>query len=179
MNSQEMAKKLHSVAGRGCIAVTGSGIQAISDLFSEPGASRTILDAQVPYSRLALEEFVGALADQHVSSEEAKMMAKAALKRAQHLAQGEEVNEPLFGLGCTAAVSTDRVRRGEDRAHVAWTNGTHSGGASIWFDKQARTRANEDAVVSAIVLNSIALALNIDERLDLNVLETERFNEFD
>ena len=179
MNSQEMAEKLHSVTGRGCIAVTGSGIQAISDLFSEPGASRTILDAQVPYSRLALEEFVGALTDQHVSGEEAKLMANAALKRAQYLAQGDEGDEPLFGIGCTAAVATDRVRRGEDRAHIAWTNGTHSGGASIWFDKQARTRADEDAVVSAILLNAIAMALEIDERLDLHVLETERLNEFD
>ena len=179
MNSQEMAKKLHSVAGRGCIAITGSGIQAISDLFSEPGASRTILDAQVPYSRLALEEFVGALTDQHVSGEEAKLMANAALKRAQYLAQGDEGDEPLFGIGCTAAVATDRVRRGEDRAHIAWTNGIHSGGASIWFDKQARTRADEDAVISALLLNSIAMALELDERLDLHVLETERLNEFD
>ena len=174
-----MAEKLHSVTGRGCIAVTGSGIQAISDLFSEPGASRTILDAQVPYSRLALEEFVGVRTDQHVSGEEAKLMANAALKRAQYLAQGDEGDEPLFGIGCTAAVATDRVRRGEDRAHIAWTNGTHSGGASIWFDKQARTRADEDAVVSAILLNAIAMALEIDERLDLHVLETERLNEFD
>jgi hypothetical protein len=106
-------------------------------------------------------------------------MANAALKRAQYLAQGDEGDEPLFGIGCTAAVATDRVRRGEDRAHIAWTNGTHSGGASIWFDKQARTRADEDAVVSALLLNSIAMALEIDERLDLYVLETERLNEFD
>jgi len=173
-----MAKKLHSVAGRGCFAITGSGIQAISDLFSEPGASRTILDAQVPYSRLALEEFVGEPTDQHVSADEAKLMANAALKRAQHLTQSDEGDEPLFGVGCTAAVATDRVRRGEDRAHIAWTNGTHSGGMSIRFDKQVRTRADEDAVVSAIVLNSIAMALEIDERLDLHVLETERLYEF-
>ena len=178
MNSREMAKKLHSVAGRGCFAITGSGIQAISDLFSEPGASRTILDAQVPYSRLALEEFVGVPTDQHVSADEAKLMANAALKRAQHLTQSDEGDEPLFGVGCTAAVATDRVRRGEDRAHIAWTNGTHSGGMLIRFDKQVRTRADEDAVVSAIVLNSIAMALEIDERLDLHVLETERLYEF-
>lgn len=52
----DMAKKLHGVSGRGCIVVTGSGIQAISDLFAEAGASRTILEAHVPYSRLALHE---------------------------------------------------------------------------------------------------------------------------
>jgi hypothetical protein len=159
--------------------VTGSGIQAISDLFTEPGASRTILEAQVPYSTKALEEFVGQPVEQHVSAKEAQLMAQAALRRAQHLSANDQGGEPLFGVGCTAAVATDRVRRGEDRAHIAWTNGSRSGGTSIWFDKKVRTRADEEAVVSAIVLNSIARALEIEERLEVGVLETERLDEID
>ena len=177
MSPQEIAKKLHSVPGRGCVVVTGSGIQSISDLFAEPGTSRTILEAQVPYARKALDEFVGVQADQHVSAEEALLIAQAALKRAQHLANEDDGVQLLFGVGCTAAVATDRVRRGEDRAHIAWTDGARSGGTSIWFDKQIRSRADEDAVVSAIILNSIAEVLNIEERLELDVLETERFDE--
>ncbi|MEE8045991.1 MAG: hypothetical protein V3T49_04050 [Dehalococcoidia bacterium] len=179
MTPQELAQKLHSVPGRGCVVVTGAGIQAISDLFMMPGTSRTILEAQVPYARKALDEFVGVQAGQHVSAEEALLIADAALRRARHLTDADDGDQLLFGVGCTAAVATDRVRRGEDRAHIAWTTGTRSGGASIWFDKQARTRADEDAVVSAIILNSIAQALNIEGRLELNVLVTERFDEID
>ncbi len=177
MTPQELAKKLHGVPGRGCVVVTGSGVQAISDLFAEPGTSRTILEAQVPYARRALDEYVGVRAGQHVSAEEALLIAQAALKRARHLAEGDDSDQPLFGVGCTAAVATDRVRRGEDRAHVVWTDGTRSGGASIWFDKETRTRAQEDAIVSAIVMNSIAQVLNIEERLGVDVFETERFDE--
>jgi hypothetical protein len=180
---QELAQKLHSVPGRGCVVVTGAGIRAISDLFSQPGTSRTILEAQVPYARKALDEFVGVQADQHVSAEEALLIAEAALKRARHLADdngtNDEEEELLFGIGCTAAIATDRVRRGEDRAHVAWTDGTRSGGASIWFDKSARTREEEDILVSAIVLNSIAEAIGVDERLEIDVLDTERLDELD
>ncbi|MDP7262813.1 MAG: hypothetical protein QF676_09485 [Dehalococcoidia bacterium] len=179
MNPQELAQKLHSVPGRGCVVVTGAGIQAIGDLFVEPGTSRTILEASVPYARKALDEFVGIRAEQHVSAEEAMLIARSALNRAQHLADEEDGAQLLFGVGCTAAIATDRVRRGEDRAHVAWTDGVRSGGASIWFDKQTRTRADEDAVISAIVLNSIAEALDIEERLELGVLETERLDGFD
>lgn len=169
--------------------VTGAGIQAISDLFAQPGTSRTILEALVPYARKALDEFVGVRANQHVSAEEALLIAEAALKRARYLADERDAGEPvadetgerqlLFGVGCTAAVATDRVRRGEDRAHVAWTDGTRSGGASIWFDKNARTRAEEDTIVSAIVLNSIAKAIGVEERLAIDVLDTERFDELD
>lgn len=183
MTPQELAQKLHSVPGRGCVVVTGAGIRAISDLFSQPGTSRTILEAQVPYARKALDEFVGVQADQHVSAEEALLIAEAALKRARHLADdngtNDEEEELLFGIGCTAAIATDRVRRGEDRAHVAWTDGTRSGGASIWFDKSARTREEEDILVSAIVLNSIAEAIGVDERLEIDVLDTERLDELD
>jgi hypothetical protein len=179
MTPQELAQKLQSVPGRGCVVVTGAGVQAISDLFAEPGTSRTILEAQVPYARRALDEFVGVQAEQHVSAEEALLIARAAQKRAEHLANEADADQFLFGVGCTAAVATDRVRRGEDRAHVAWTDGTLSGGVSIWFDKSARTRADEDAVISAIVMNSIAQAVNIEERLEVDVLETERFDEFD
>ena len=95
------------------------------------------------------------------------------------LAEGDSGDLPLFGVGCTAAVATDRVRRGEDRAHIAWATHEGSGGGSIWFDKQARSRADEDAIVSAIVLNSISEALGIEERLEFDVLETERFDELD
>ena len=182
MSPEELAQKLHSVPGRGCVVVTGAGIRAISYLFAQPGTSRTILEAQVPYARKALDEFVGVRADQHVSPEEAMLIAKSALRRAQHLAddavQGNE-RQLLFGVGCTAAVATDRVRRGEDRAHVAWTDGTRSGGTSIWFDKGARTRADEAAIVSAIVLNSIAEAIGVADRLEIDVLDTERLDEFD
>ena len=55
-------------------------------LFGEPGASRTFLDAQVPYSMRALDEYVGVDAEQHVSPLEADRMAAAALKRGRHLA---------------------------------------------------------------------------------------------
>ena len=183
MTPQELAQKLHSVPGRGCVVVTGAGIRAISDLFSQPGTSRTILEAQVPYARKALDDFVGFQADQHVSREEAMLIAEAALKRARHLADdkgaGDDPEEQLFGVGCTAAIATDRVRRGEDRAHVAWTDGTRSGGASIWFDKSARTREQEDVIVSAIVLNSIAEVTGVEERLAIDVLDTERLDELD
>ena len=113
----------------------------------------------------------------------AKLIAEAALKRARYLADdkgaGDDPEEQLFGVGCTAAIATDRVRRGEDRAHVAWTDGTRSGGASIWFDKSARTREQEDVIVSAIVLNSIAEVTGVEERLEIDVLGTERLDELD
>ena len=174
---EELARKFHTVPGTGCVVITGAGISAISALFAAPGASRTILEVQVPYTQKALDEFVGTQADQHVSESEAILIAESAQKRARYLAP-DNLIQSLFGVGCTAAIATDRIRKGEDRAHIAWSDGRQTGGISVWFDKEARTRADEEKIVAAIVMNSIAAVLKIDDRLEISILETERIDEF-
>ena len=174
---EELARKFHTVPGTGCVVITGAGISAISALFAEHGASRTILEVQVPYTQKALDEFVGTQADQHVSESEAILIAESAQKRARYLAP-DNLNQSLFGVGCTAAIATDRIRKGEDRAHIAWSDVRQTGGVSVWFDKEARTRADEEKIVAAIVMNSIAAVLKIDDRLEISILETERIDEF-
>ncbi len=177
MTMEELAQKFHNVPGAGCLVITGAGVSAISALFAQPGTSRTILEVQVPYVRKALDEFVGTQADQHVSKSEATLIAESALNRARYLAP-DNLTQHLFGVGCTAAIATDRIRKGEDRAHVAWSDGMQKSGTSIWFDKDVRTRADEEQIIAAILMNSIAAVLKIDDRLEINILETERIDEF-
>lgn len=162
---------IHASPHRVCIVVTGAGTQALAWLFAEPGTSRTVLDAQVPYVRAALDEYVGAQADQHVSAEEALKMAHAALKRAQKLAAaaGLDSATPLIGIGCTAAIATDRVRRGDNRVHVAWAAGERQKAYSLVFIKGARDRKGEEAVGSVLVLNALAEACGISDRLHIDL----------
>lgn len=174
MTPQEMVKRIHKAAGKGCIVVAGAGAKSLSQLLAEPGASNTVLDAQIPYSREALEEYVHASSDQHVSLNEAKLMAASAFKRAQQLASE---HGSLFGVGCTAAVATDRDRKGDDRAYIAWTNGISRGSYSIWFDKARRSRRDEEDFVSRMVLNAIAAALGIEGHIRVEVYENERVDE--
>ena len=49
---------------------------------------------------------------------------------------------------------------------------------SVWFDKEIRTRADEEQIVAAMVMNSIATVLKIESRLEINILDTERIDEF-
>ena len=68
------------------LAVTGGGVASISDLLSVPGASRTVLEATVPYAASALSDLVGYSPAQTVASETAEAMATACLERAKQLA---------------------------------------------------------------------------------------------
>ncbi len=171
----ELVRSIHTSPVRACLAVTGVGTLAVAWLFSEPGASRTILDVQVPYSSAALHEYVGAKAGQHVSADEAHLMADAALRRARRLeAPGTSATAGrLIGLGCTGAVATDRARRGEDRVHVAWSDGARRKAYSVVFDKSARDRKGEEAVSSALILNALAEACGVPLRLRLALLPGE------
>ena len=45
---------LHRANGRGVLTITGGGTGALGRLLAVPGASRTVLDARIPYRLGAL-----------------------------------------------------------------------------------------------------------------------------
>ena len=137
-----------------------------------------MIDAQVPYARAALDNYVGFEAEQHVSRDEALIMANRAWKRAAALSEMSDFDVPLVGLSCTAAIATDRLRRGENRAHIAWDDGTRVIAYSIVLKKGCRERAGEEKLCSAIILNALAEACSVNDRLDLDLLEGEIVERF-
>ncbi|MFB3076872.1 MAG: hypothetical protein ACE1Y4_02600, partial [Lysobacterales bacterium] len=61
--------QIHASPLMAMLVVTGGGTQALADVLAVPGASRTVLEALVPYSAAALTEFLGTLPNQVVSIE--------------------------------------------------------------------------------------------------------------
>ncbi len=154
------------------LVVTGAGTQALGWLFAVPGASRTVLNARIPYSQASLNEFTGRPADQHVSADEALVMAERALDEAVRFSSGDEL---LAGVGCTAAIATDRDRRGENRCHVAFAaSDGRKAVYSLVMNKGDRDRAGEEDVTSRIVLNVVAEANLVADRVELPLLPGER-----
>ena len=136
------------------IAVTGGGVASVADLLLVPGASRTVLEAVVPYSSQALSRMVGYSPDQAVSEEVAEKMALACLRRAQELVEDEV---PVAGVACTAALVTDRQRRGDNRAHIAVAMSEGFWSSNVSLEKGLNDRATEDRIVSDAVLQMIGI----------------------
>ena len=168
-----LIKQIHDADARSCLVITGAGMSAISALFSVAGASRTVIDVQVPYSRTALDAYVGIQSEQHVSQDEAKIMATKAHERSVKLTDPVLRTSRLIGLSCTAAIATDRHRRGENRVHVAWHDGQRGYTYSLVMNKGERDRAGEEDVCSTIVINALAEAFGIQDRLELQLLPGE------
>ena len=56
---EELVAQIHHSAGRVVFSLSGGGARAISALTEVPGASRTLLEAVVPYSRASLVQWLG------------------------------------------------------------------------------------------------------------------------
>jgi hypothetical protein len=131
-------------------------------LLRVPGGSRLLIDAQVPYDALALAAFLGFAPAQACSADTAIAMARTARARAARLVPA---GADLVGLGATAALVSDRPRKGEHRFHIAFANsaGPNSTGAHCTgvLAKGRRVRAAEEDLVSRAIVLWLARACGI------------------
>jgi hypothetical protein len=171
LDSASLIAQIHASPVMAVIVVTGGGVQALADLLAVPGASRTILEAVVPYSLRSLTEFLGTPPTQYVSVEIAAALATAAYQRAVVLREQDTV--PVIGLSCTATLVTDRPKKGEHRAHVGMCNGIHTQVYSLTLLKGARNRASEERIVSNLVLHALLDACGLKGKRDLGLLPEE------
>jgi len=158
-NKADLVARIHDSGCRLVIHITGGGMSAVPDLLAVPGASRTILDLSVPYSPAALGEIIGDCDAGAVSEQAAVHLAEAGFRRAVLLTGTES---DVAGVGCTAALSTDRTRRGSNRAHIAVHDGDMTKTWSIEIDGEVvATRAHQDSYVGDAVLHAVAVVCGV------------------
>ena len=147
---QQLISALHASGRKAALAITGGGSGAIGELLRVPGGSRLLIEAQVPYDALALAAYLGFAPAQACSSDTTIAMARSALARAARLMPA---GTDLVGLGATAALVSDRPRKGEHRFHIAFANSARIAHCTGVLAKGRRDRAAEEDLVSrAIVL---------------------------
>ena len=117
-------------------------------------------------------EFIGREPEQFVSKDTALLMAEAAFERALRLRGDGDV--PIVGVGCTAAVATDRARRGEHRCHVAVWSETGASVASLTFEKGRRSRTEEDELVGRLLLARLTSASGVEPKVAIPLAAGER-----
>lgn len=172
--TRRLVQAIHDAPHRLVLVTAGAGTTALSDLLSVAGATRTLLEALVPYSAEASNDFLGQRPSQYVSANTAKLFAGRALTRARWL---ETESLPSIGLACTATIITDRPKKGEHRAHIACWQPERVVWRSIVLDKGARNREGEERIVSQLMLNTLAEACQIPQRVTLPLLPGDRIEE--
>jgi nicotinic acid mononucleotide adenylyltransferase len=155
---QQLISTLHASGRKAALAITGGGSAAVGELLRIPGGSRLLIEAQVPYDASALASFLGFAPAQACSAETAIAMARSARARAARLAPAG--TDPI-GLGATAALVSDRPRKGEHRFHIAFVGSAHIAHCTCVMAKGRRNRAAEEDLVSGAIVLWLARACGV------------------
>jgi hypothetical protein len=155
---QQLISALHASGRKAALAITGGGSGAIGELLRVPGGSRLLIEAQVPYDALALATFLGFAPAQACSADTAIAMARSARARAARLVPADA--DPV-GLGASAALASDRPRKGEHRFHIAFADSAGIAHCTGVMAKGRRDRAAEEDLVSRAIILWLARACGI------------------
>ncbi len=164
---------IHRAGFRCVVAVAGGGAGALGWLLSVPGGSRSILEAVVPYDQRSLADFLGHHPSSFCSFDTARALARRALDRARWLAPGE----PIVGVACAASLRSDRPKHGDHRFHIAIQLHQRALTHSLTLTKEARSREDEEIVLDLVLLNALAEALGLSERVEVPLIPGESIQE--
>jgi nicotinamide mononucleotide (NMN) deamidase PncC len=176
----QLISALHASGRKAALAITGGGSGAVGELLRVPGGSRLLIEAQIPYDERALAAFLGFAPVQACSSDTAIAMARSVRARAARLVPA---GTDVVGLGATAALVSDRPRKGEHRFHIAFADSARTAHCTGVLAKGRRDRAAEEDLVSRAIVLWLAYAcgiaapsprslLDVDEHFAEMVVET-------
>jgi nicotinamide mononucleotide (NMN) deamidase PncC len=151
----ELTAGIHKSGAKIAIAITGGGSSAIGKLLEVPGGSASILEAVVPYSQPALEEFLGGTPDQFCSEPTARAMAMAAWMRARRLNASSDPYK-LVGVGLTASLVSNTPKKGEHRVHVGVQTAESTASCSLTLKKGVRGRSEEEQLAANLLITALA-----------------------
>lgn len=165
---RELVQAIHDSPTLTVMVTAGAGTQALADLLGVAGATRTLLEALVPYSTASFDDFLGQHPAQYVASETSRLLAGRSYTRARWLHTWEE---SLVGTACTATIVTDRPKRGEHRAYVSTWQPSKLICTRLYLAKGQRDREGEEDMVSRVLLNALAQACDIPQRVEVPLVD--------
>ncbi len=145
---------LHQHPAKGVFVITGGGSLLLSDLLTTAGASATVLEASIPYSSGALASYLRYSPKQACAETTACQLAMAALQRAVELSGS--ISAVLFGFSITASLASNRPKRGTHRVHMALQTLAATAHRWVEFEKDKRSRAEEERLVADLALQFLS-----------------------
>ena len=153
-----MGNSLHSILteqkARVHFACAGAGADFIHRLWSTPGSSAYLAGASMLQARKAVDRYIGYTPEESYASESVAtdMAIKAFMSSVQ--SKTGTSDRPL-GIAVTASVASNRIPRGEQRAHIALIQQNGFVQQKLSFEKMEGkgARAEQDQVIADALEN--------------------------
>jgi hypothetical protein len=167
---ETLITQIHASRHKLVLEFAGAGSLGLAWLHAVAGSSRTLVEATDRYSPMSMAALLRGEPERFVSRETAEAMAEQAYWRTMALTDGET---ECLGVGCTATIATDRVKKGEHGCWIAVRDRHGVGAYGLVIAKGARDRLGEEILVSSLLIHAIAVACEAGE-LPLELLPDEQ-----
>ena len=96
-----------------CVNTSGCGFQFLNNILKISGASKFLLNAEIPYSKLILEEFYK-IKSPYVTEENAKKLSLTSLNKFIKVKN----NNILVSIGCIGTIKTYYNKKGSEKIYI-------------------------------------------------------------
>lgn len=165
-----IVEAIHSSPTQAVLYSSGGASQVLGWLLSVPGASNTVLEASVPYSRVSMIQLLGKVPAQFTSRQTAEEMALLAYNRALKLSKP---GSPVLGVGFTGSLASTHPKLGDHRFHLSTRTSDRLWVSTVTLSKGLRTREQEERVSSQILLKAIGNACKVPSTFVSELTESE------
>lgn len=158
----ELLATLHESPWQLALVAAGGGSGAVGECFRHQGASRTFVDAAIPYAVAAMDHYLSEpRAGSSASLETAVQLAGSARRRCGRYASPTSKQVDLAGLACVAALPSDHRRHEHDRAHVVLCRqvAVDTQDLACWsihFKRNGHSRRSAEDAVDACICSALA-----------------------
>lgn len=166
---ERKVEMLHLSKTKVCLAATGAGSGCQNLISQVAGASATLLECFLPYSREALADFLGFEPNKFASEETSLRMAARAWRRGVEIAirQGEDARS-VVGLGLSAVIATNRPLKGEHRVFISARAENYFFVSRVVFEKRGDGlsllgRIRESELCDILAINMILRCAQIEQ----------------
>ena len=148
---------LHDSEFQIALVAAGGGSGAFRQCFARSGASRTFLEAVIPYARASMAEYLEVSAVESCASlPTVRLLATAAFQRAQRFLATAGVGACPVGVSLTAALPTEPPRPDEHRIFVALQRPDDRREWSVRLPPNGVSRAHAETISDELLFAALA-----------------------
>jgi nicotinic acid mononucleotide adenylyltransferase/nicotinamide mononucleotide (NMN) deamidase PncC len=163
-NNTKLIQKIHESKYRITFVSSGGGTNAISSLLKVPGASNTVLESYIPYSKKSMDLFLNRKPDHYCSLNTSLSMAANAYKKCMQI-DPEYKKKYLIGISVTASLATTYTKIGDHKFYISVQTESLTKSIECLLIKGSRSREEEEQLITEYVLSLVAECCGIEKNM--------------
>ena len=160
-NYSEIVKSIHNSKYKITFVSSGGGTNAISSLLEVPGASNTILESYIPYSKESMDKFLNKTPDHYCSLDTCLSMAANAYKKSLEISDKTK-SKYLLGLAITANLATTYEKKGDHKFFIVIQADDYTEYLECYLEKGKRSRNEEEELITECAISLLSKSCGLE-----------------